>query len=103
VACAEPLQHPHMRAWLSGWINRSGYLRKWLVLGIAIGSIAGLGAVVFYIALETANQWLLGYLVGYNVPQASGDGGTAGSTGFTRWWAIPLVTFGGVSRMHRWP
>ena len=32
---------------LGGFIRRSGYLRKWLILGIAIGIIAGLGAVVF--------------------------------------------------------
>jgi chloride channel protein, CIC family len=84
-----------MRARLSGWINRSGYLRKWLVLGVAIGIIAGLGAVVFYLALLYANRYLLGYLGGYVVPEAVGDGGTKGSAGFQRWWAIPLVTCGG--------
>jgi CIC family chloride channel protein len=80
---------------VSGWINRSGYLRKWLVLGVAIGVTAGLGAVVFYLGLGYANQWLLGYLGGYDVPQAAGDGGARGSAGFRRWWAIPLVTLGG--------
>ena len=28
-------------------LRDSGYLRKWLILGVAIGIIAGLGAVVF--------------------------------------------------------
>jgi chloride channel protein, CIC family len=79
---------------VSGWINRSGYLRKWLILGVAIGIIAGLGAAVFYLALVYANRYLLGYLGGYDVPQAKADGGTHGSPGFSRPWAIPLVTFG---------
>ena len=78
-----------------GFIRRSGYLRKWLILGISIGIIAGLGAVVFYLALDYAGRFLLGYLAGYDVPKAVGDGGDPGSAGFDRPWAIPLVAFGG--------
>ena len=84
-----------MQASLSGWLNRAGYLHKWLILGIAIGVIAGLGAVVFYLALDYAGRFLLGYLGGYHIPQAVGDGGDRGSAGFQRPWAIPLITFGG--------
>ena len=80
---------------LGGFIRRSGYLRKWLILGIAIGIIAGLGAVVFYLALDYAGQFLLGYLAGYHIPKPLGDGGDPGSSGFERPWAIPLVVFGG--------
>ncbi|MGV0792032.1 chloride channel protein [Mycolicibacterium sp. XJ1819] len=80
---------------IGGFIKRSGYLRKWLILGIAIGIIAGLGAVVFYLALDYAGQFLLGYLAGYDIPKPIGDGGNPGSTGFDRPWAIPLVAFGG--------
>src|ERR1700681_471267 len=81
--------------WVATSIRRSGYVRKWLILGISIGVIAGLGAVVFYLALDYAGRFLLGYLGGYRVPQAAGDGGGRGSAGFDRPWAIPLVTFGG--------
>jgi chloride channel protein, CIC family len=80
---------------LGGFIRRSGYLRKWLILGISIGIIAGLGAVAFYLALDYAGRFLLGYLAGYDVPKAVGDGGDPGSAGFDRPWAIPLVAFGG--------
>jgi CIC family chloride channel protein len=80
---------------VSGFIHRSGYLRKWLVLGVAIGVIAGLGAVLFYLALDYAGRLLLGELAGYRIPKPIGDGGDPGSTGFDRPWAIPLVTFGG--------
>jgi CIC family chloride channel protein len=36
--------------------------------------------------------WDLG---GYDVPNASADGGGRGSPGFRRAWAVPLVTTGG--------
>ncbi len=41
------------------WIRTSGYTRKWLVLGVVIGIVAGLGAVVFYVALSEATQLLI--------------------------------------------
>ena len=80
---------------VGAFVRNSGYLRKWLILGIAIGIIAGLGAVVFYLALDYTGRFLLGYLGGYDAPQAKADGGGQGSAGFDRPWAIPLVTTGG--------
>lgn len=80
---------------VGAFIRNSGYLRKWLILGVAIGIIAGLGAVTFFLALEYASRFLLGFLAGYDQPMAIGDGGARGSGGFERAWAIPLVTFGG--------
>ncbi|MEO7132288.1 MAG: chloride channel protein [Dermatophilaceae bacterium] len=74
-----------------GWVRRASYLKKWLVLGGAIGIIAGLGAVLFYLALRTAGDLLLGAIGGYVVPLPAAEGGTTGSGHFTRWWAIPLV------------
>jgi CIC family chloride channel protein len=76
-------------------IRASGYLQKWLVLGVTIGVVAGLGAVVFYIALKYTGQFLLGYLADYQIPTPVGEGGNKGSAGFHRAWAIPLVTTGG--------
>ncbi|MEI7545047.1 MAG: chloride channel protein [Mycobacteriaceae bacterium] len=80
---------------LGTFIRESGYLRKWLILGVAIGIIAGLGAVVFFLALKYAGASLLGYLGDYQQPQAIGDGGGSGSPGFSRPWAIPAIAFGG--------
>jgi chloride channel protein, CIC family len=80
---------------LGGFIRRSGFLRKWLILGISIGVIAGLGAVLFYLALDYAGRFLLGVLGGYDIPKPVGDGGDTGSAGFDRPWAIPLVVCGG--------
>ena len=60
-------------------IRKSGYLRKWLLLGITIGVIAGLGAVVFYLALKYPEEFLLGDLAGYQIPTPVGEGGSRGS------------------------
>ncbi|ARG59492.1 chloride channel protein [Mycobacterium kansasii] len=76
-------------------IRSAGYLRKWLLLGVTIGVIAGLGAVVFYLALKYTGEFLLGYLADYHIPTPLGEGGSRGSSGFARPWAIPLVTTGG--------
>jgi CIC family chloride channel protein len=76
-------------------IRASGYLQKWLVLGVTIGVVAGLGAVAFYQGLKYTNEFLLGYLAGYHIPTPVGEGGSHGSAGFQRAWAIPLVTTAG--------
>jgi chloride channel protein, CIC family len=76
-------------------IRKAGYLPKWLLLGVTIGVIAGLGAVVFYLALKYTAEFLLGYLADYQTPTPVGEGGSHGSAGFSRAWAIPLVTTGG--------
>lgn len=80
---------------LGSFVRDSGYLRKWLILGVGIGIIAGLGAVTFYLMLDYAGRFLLGYLGGYDQPTAVGDGGAPAPSGFARPWAIPLLTCGG--------
>ncbi len=94
---AQPLQVGSLSAGgrIGTFVRESSYLRKWLILGVSIGAIAGLGAVVFFLTLKYTGQLLLGTLGGYVQPQATGDGGGTGSPGFDRPWAIPLVAFGG--------
>ncbi|MGH2464283.1 MAG: chloride channel protein, partial [Candidatus Limnocylindrales bacterium] len=72
-------------------IRSAEYLRKWIVLGALIGLIAGLGAVLFFAALELATRTFLVLLVGLTPPSPLGEGG-AGITAAARPWAIPLVT-----------
>lgn len=77
------------------WARHAPYFEKWLLLGLLIGVIAGLGAVVFYNLLVLAGDLLLGVLAGYFVPQPAAEGGFAGTQGFPTWWLVPLVVAAG--------
>ncbi len=46
----------------------------WRLLGITIGVVAGLGAVVSYFALTYTGEFLLGYLAGYRIATPVGEG-----------------------------
>ena len=77
-------------------IREADHLRKWIVLGALIGVIAGLGAVVFFTALEFATKVFLGGLAGYTPSTPVGEGGHALATP-GRPWAIPfIVAMGGL-------
>lgn len=73
------------------WIRSSSYLQRWIVLGIAIGAIAGAGAVVLYEALRLCTHFFLEVLAGYRVPTPAGEGHAAGSAHAARPWMLPLV------------
>ena len=75
----------------SRWLGNASYLQKWLILGVLIGTMAGLGAIVFYEALLACTHFFLGTLAGYHVPTPVGEGGHGASASFTRPWALPLV------------
>ena len=80
---------------LGRWLTNATYTQKWLVLGTAIGVIAGLGAIVFYEALRLATYVFLEVLAGYQVPLPVVEGGRVASASFARPWAIPLIACGG--------
>lgn len=69
-------------------------LSRWLVFGLVIGVVSGLGAVIFYWCLSHATQWLLVDLGGYRPPTTVGEGTGLPGGQFTRPWAIPAVTCG---------
>jgi H+/Cl- antiporter ClcA/predicted transcriptional regulator len=72
-------------------IRSASYLQRWIVLGVTIGAIAGVGAVVFYEALRLCTHFFLEVLAGYNVPTPAAEGHAAGSAHAARPWALPLV------------
>jgi CIC family chloride channel protein len=92
-AAEEDLHEPGGR--LGRFVRNLEYVEKWLLLGIVVGVIAGLGAVVFYLALKYTGQFLLGYVAGYHLPTPKAEGGSAGSAHYARPWALPLVTTAG--------
>jgi len=58
---------------------------------LAIGVIAGLGAVAFYEALKLATRLFLNLVVAFHSPTPVAEGGSLGSSGSTRLWALPFV------------
>ena len=73
------------------WVGSASYLTKWSVLGVVIGAVAGLGAIVFYEALVLCTHFFLNVCAGYQVPTPAGEGGLAASTSAARPWALPLI------------
>jgi chloride channel protein, CIC family len=65
---------------------------KWISLGVLIGALSGVMAIVLYGCVDWCTRWLLGYLGGYHPAAiAASPGGFHVATGFTRMWAIPLL------------
>lgn len=79
------------RTYLAEKIKTMPYLPKWVILATVIGTIAGLGAILFYGSLTLATHFFLSDLAGYNVPTPAGEGGLPGSLHYVRAWSIPLV------------
>ena len=94
--------HPSRAVWARSvsagaarWVAAASYLKKWVVLGVVIGAVAGFGAIVFYEALVASTHFFLGVLAGYHVPTPIGEGGQAASASAARPWAFPLVAGAG--------
>ena len=75
-------------------IRHAGYLRKWVVLGVLIGLIAGVGSIVFYTALGFSTSLFLGGLPGYVPPSPLGEAARP-ITAIARPWMLPLVVGAG--------
>ena len=60
----------------SGWLKRlpqPGVSGRWSLLGLLVGVVAGLGAVVFHLALQSATEWFLHAPAGYRPPEPAGE------------------------------
>ncbi|APV44799.1 chloride channel protein, CIC family [Dehalogenimonas formicexedens] len=80
---------------ISTFIGR-GYLRKWLVIAILIGIVAGVGSIIFYMAINWATWLFLEKGAGFIPPSPAGEGATVVSD-IARRWMIPVVcTVGGL-------
>ncbi|ACU53977.1 Chloride channel core [Acidimicrobium ferrooxidans DSM 10331] len=79
-----------IRTQTSRWLRRQPTLLRRVILAIALGVIAGAGAVIFYAALTFATHEFLAVLAGYQVPTPAGEGNAPGSLHYARPWAIPL-------------
>src|SRR5487761_2438026 len=84
-------QWRNLQVRMNRWLNATSYNKKWLLLGSISGVIAGLGAIVFYEALQLSTYFFLQVLAGYRVPLPVSEGARVASAGFARPWAIPLI------------
>ena len=77
------------------WVAAASYLKKWIVLGVVIGAVAGCGAIVFYEALVAQHPLLLGGAG--RLPRTHPDrrGRPGASASAARPWALPLVAGAG--------
>jgi chloride channel protein, CIC family len=68
---------------------------RWVPLGIVIGALSGISAILLYGSIKLATRWFLGP-VGYRPATIAADpGGFVQATGFRLPWAIPLLVAAG--------
>lgn len=71
----------------------SGYVKKWTIIGVLIGVIAGTGSLLLYYTISFCTTFLLTGITGFVPPSPIGEGGTAAYTfGHYRFWLIPVST-----------
>jgi CIC family chloride channel protein len=68
-----------------------GYLRKWVPIALLIGTISGVGSILFYEAINLTSTFLLGGVTGFFAPSPVGEGGGLGSVA-PMFYLIPIVT-----------
>lgn len=54
--------------------EEANYIRKWILIAILIGVVSGIGAIIFYDAIELCNKIFLEYIAGYIAPTPAGEG-----------------------------
>jgi CIC family chloride channel protein len=78
---------------------RRSYLRKWSLISILIGIIAGLSSIIFFEGLKLGTHYFLGQGAGFFPPE-SGESlsSTVNWASPTRLWLIPvIITLGGLA------
>ncbi len=68
------------------------YLEKWFPISFLIGMVCGLGACIFYVALDVCTDFFLGTIAGHSPPAPAGEGSTEVVFSEERRFLIPLVT-----------
>ncbi len=76
----------------------SGYVKKWTIIGVLIGIIAGTGSLVLYYAISFCTSLFLTGITGFVPPSPISEGGTAVyAFGHFKYWLIPVsTTLGGL-------
>jgi CIC family chloride channel protein len=83
---------------MNGWLRAdhlSGaeanrLLGKWVLLGVTIGVVAGVGAILFTVAIDLVTRVALGGLAAFEPPAPIGEG-NRGLSDIGRPWVLPLI------------
>lgn len=70
-------------------IHEFSYLKKWIIIGILIGIIAGVGSIIFLFAIQFFSYIFLGLGAGYYPPIPAGE--KAGLLDFTNLHKCPCL------------
>ena len=62
----------HRRLNFKNFIN-SSYLGKWVIVGLLIGIVAGIGATIFYYLIQFSTNNFLGRITGFYPPNPAGE------------------------------
>lgn len=68
------------------------YLKKWTIFGLFIGSIAGVGSIVFFLLVQNFSQIFLGSVTGFLPPASGTDVDESYSMILENRWLFPIIT-----------
>jgi len=54
-------------------ILHESYVGKWVITGLLIGIVAGIGSIIFYLLIQLVTNVLLGGITGFYPPTAAGE------------------------------
>jgi CIC family chloride channel protein len=77
-------------------VGRLGYFRRWLIVGVLTGLVAGIGALGLRFGLSFVTWAILESLGGYHPARTAGDGGFVPASGSSRPWLIPVFVAAGL-------
>ncbi len=66
-------------------------MAKWTVIGLFIGIIAGVGAIIFYVLIQFVTNFMLGGITGFYPPNPAGEA-ISPTTINPNFWLVPLST-----------
>lgn len=72
-------------------VETTRYIRKWIGIAVAIGIVAGVGAIIFMLAIHYSTLLFLGLGAQYLPPSPAGEG-TTGIMPIGRPWLLPAIT-----------
>jgi CIC family chloride channel protein len=80
------------------WRRRilGNYLQKWMILGALIGVVAGVGAIVFFEAINLAQDLLVSGIADVDLPVPRGEGDEVIPHVGRRWLIPAVVVLGGI-------